>query len=343
MDIDGISGSKDPVLSKRYLHGSGLDKILAQEDATGEVLWYLSDNSGTIRDIVSNDGAVVNHLVYDSFGNVIAQTNPLLKTRYLFTGREYESEVGLYYYRARYYDSSLGRFISEDPIGFNSGDTNLYTYVLNNPVYYVDPLGTVPRFVGTLLPNTFERLITYVKPNDFVNYTVAFTDNNALTPATFLPSQGASRIIGDNLKASLRYTPGNATTRYPGENLILGIQRGLRRLDDKGHIVPFLVGGNIFNQNGTLNTANFFWQNKFLNMGSYNQYGIRIADAFEANVTTDPATILTYRAELFYNYGSGQFYWDPNNPFRPGAFAAEPTDNRRRPYEAIELTNPISA
>ncbi|MCL4244490.1 MAG: RHS repeat-associated core domain-containing protein [Candidatus Dadabacteria bacterium] len=66
--------------------------------------------------------------------------NPLL-----FTGREYDAESGLYYYRARYYDSSIGRFLSEDLIGFNGG-INIYTYVGNNPASFVDPLGLQEMF-----------------------------------------------------------------------------------------------------------------------------------------------------------------------------------------------------
>jgi RHS repeat-associated protein len=58
-----------------------------------------------------------------------------------FTGREFDSESHLYYYRARYYDTKLGRFISADPIGFRGGDFNMYRYVSNNPVNYKDPTG----------------------------------------------------------------------------------------------------------------------------------------------------------------------------------------------------------
>ena len=61
-----------------------------------------------------------------------------------YTGRELDTESGLYYYRARYYDSNTGRFLSEDPIGFNAGDQSHYRYVLNNQMNLVDPFGLFP-------------------------------------------------------------------------------------------------------------------------------------------------------------------------------------------------------
>ena len=95
---------------------------------------------------MNNSGAVVNHLVYDSFGQVISQTNSTVNSRYLFTGREFDQEIGLYYYRARYYDANTGRFISSDPIGLNGG-TNIYTYVRGNPIFYTDPMGLAACYI----------------------------------------------------------------------------------------------------------------------------------------------------------------------------------------------------
>ena len=133
VDDDG-SGSHPPALAMRYLHGPGFDQVLAQEnflepDAGKRVLWLLPDHLGNTRDLVDNTGAVVNHIIYDAFGRVIFQSNPAFSTRYLFTGREFDAETGLYYYRARYYHPGLGRFVGEDPIRFRGGDWNLYAYV----------------------------------------------------------------------------------------------------------------------------------------------------------------------------------------------------------------------
>jgi RHS repeat-associated protein len=126
-------------LRERYLYGANLDQVLAVE--TTQVSWTLSDYLGTVRDLVSSAGVVQNHIKYDSFGNVTAQSSPTVRSRFGFTGREFDSETGLYYYRSRYYDSVVGRFISEDPISFAGGDANLSRYVGNSPMNGTDPYG----------------------------------------------------------------------------------------------------------------------------------------------------------------------------------------------------------
>jgi RHS repeat-associated protein len=124
----------------RYLYGTGVDTVLADETAT-QVLWALADNQGTVRDIVDGNGTILNHVTYDSFGKIVTQTNTGIEFRFGYTGREADSETGLDYYRARYYDSAVGRFISEDPIGFGAGDSNLSRYVSNSPTNFIDPSG----------------------------------------------------------------------------------------------------------------------------------------------------------------------------------------------------------
>jgi RHS repeat-associated protein len=81
--------------------------------------------------------------VYDSFGNIAASTGSLANP-FQYTGRDYDPETGLRYYRARYYDSNVGRFISEDPIRFGGGSADFYSYAYNSPILYGDPLGLAP-------------------------------------------------------------------------------------------------------------------------------------------------------------------------------------------------------
>lgn len=148
-DADG-SGPQATAMSMRYLHGPEVDQVFAQENSVGSVLWMLSDHLGTTRDIVNNAGQVVDHVKYDTFGAVISETNQANSSSFLFAGREFDRETGLFYFRARYYDTSNGRFISEDPIEFEGRDVNLYRYVGNRPTNQRDPNGTVP-VVGFLI------------------------------------------------------------------------------------------------------------------------------------------------------------------------------------------------
>nr|WP_255346718.1 RHS repeat-associated core domain-containing protein [Synechococcus sp. PCC 7336] len=94
-----------------------------------------------MRDIADSTGTVVNHLTFDSFGNITSQSDASVEFRFSFTGREFDEETGLYYFRARYLDPSTGQFISQDPIGFAAGDVNLYRYVGNSPLNFIDPSG----------------------------------------------------------------------------------------------------------------------------------------------------------------------------------------------------------
>jgi RHS repeat-associated protein len=105
------------------------------------MVWALADHQGTVRDLIDDGGNVVNHINYDSFGRLVSESAPTFDFRYGYTGRERDSETGLEYYRARYYDSAVGRFVSEDPIGFAAGDSNLTRYVGNSPTNFVDPSG----------------------------------------------------------------------------------------------------------------------------------------------------------------------------------------------------------
>ncbi|WP_370623551.1 peroxidase family protein [cf. Phormidesmis sp. LEGE 11477] len=125
----------------RYLHGPQVDQVLAEETVAGEVRWALSDHQGSVRDLIDSDGAVLNHIVYDSYGQVTSETNPDIDFRFGYTGRERDEETGLYYYRARYFDPAPGTFVSTDPLGFGAGDSNLYRYVFNSPTNHVDPSG----------------------------------------------------------------------------------------------------------------------------------------------------------------------------------------------------------
>src|SRR4030095_6313192 len=99
----------------------------------------LTDGLGSTMSLLDSAGAAQTEYTYEPFGHtkpVGAASGNSSK----YTGRE-DDGTGLYYYRARYYSPTLQRFISEDPISFSGGDTNLYAYVGNDPINFVDPSG----------------------------------------------------------------------------------------------------------------------------------------------------------------------------------------------------------
>ncbi|MEZ6136991.1 MAG: FG-GAP-like repeat-containing protein [Pirellulaceae bacterium] len=144
-DVDGSEPLQQPQLEKRNLHGPAVDQILAQETTQG-VSWLLPDHLGSVRTVLASDGLIIDSHSYDSYGN-----SQITASGYGFTGREFDSETGLYYYRARYYDAAKGRFLSEDPIRFDGGDGDLYRYVFNNPISYTDPSGEF-AFLALAIP-----------------------------------------------------------------------------------------------------------------------------------------------------------------------------------------------
>ncbi|MDA8416700.1 MAG: hypothetical protein M0Z78_06490 [Betaproteobacteria bacterium] len=117
-----------------------------------EVYFYHADGLGSVVALTDEKQKVVETYAYDSFGNLKDRDNALMQP-FTYTGREWDKETGLYYYRARYYDPMEGRFVSRDPSGFAGGDVNLYGYVQNNPVNHKDPSGLYDPSLPDNLPS----------------------------------------------------------------------------------------------------------------------------------------------------------------------------------------------
>jgi len=105
---------------------------------SNNVYYYHFDGLGSVAALSDSTGCIVEQYSYDVFGepNRVSDVN----NPYLFTGRRLDPETSNYYYRARYYEPSIGRFLQTDPIGYYGG-LNLYTYCGNNAVNWLDPLG----------------------------------------------------------------------------------------------------------------------------------------------------------------------------------------------------------
>jgi RHS repeat-associated protein len=119
----------------------------------GATHYYGQDGLGSVTSLFATNGTTATSYSYSAFGQT-AQTGSVVNP-FRFTGREFDAETGLYYYRARYYDPKVGRFLNEDPIGFGGG-INFYRYVDNNPANYRDSFGLQGQ--GNVFPRNVREL-----------------------------------------------------------------------------------------------------------------------------------------------------------------------------------------
>jgi RHS repeat-associated protein len=138
-------------LLRSYVWGTGVDNLLSMTvytNGTTNTYYALTDQQGTVHALADSVGQIVERYEYDAWGKVLGIYNgsgdelsaSALGNRYMWQGREYDVQTGLYYFRARWYSPILGRFISKDLIGI-SGGLNQYVFCSNNPANARDPMG----------------------------------------------------------------------------------------------------------------------------------------------------------------------------------------------------------
>jgi RHS repeat-associated protein len=122
------------------------DEQVTSLSSGGNTLWALSDHLGSIRDIADlNEGTgvttVTNHRTPTATGKIVSETNTAVDLLFAFTGKQFDEATGLQHNLFRWYDTSLGKWMSEDPIGFAAHDTNLSRYVSNRTLQNTDKTG----------------------------------------------------------------------------------------------------------------------------------------------------------------------------------------------------------
>lgn len=203
--FDGIhatlefDGAYKTDLTHRYLWGLGVDELLADEQVTstssdGDILWTLGDQVGTIRDIGEWDATntefeISNHREYDSFGNLVSETDSSVDVDFGFNGKWNDSETEYTHHLNRWLDPVIGKWLSEDPIGFEGGDANISRFVGNRAITSIDSDGLKEVPGGRTIKTTggqgtvqdqedeenteqeeAERDETFVKPSNPIEY-----------------------------------------------------------------------------------------------------------------------------------------------------------------------------
>ncbi|MDQ0612255.1 RHS repeat-associated protein [Variovorax sp. W1I1] len=125
---------------RKYVHGAGTDEPIVWYEGAGTTAknWLYKDHLGSVIATANGAGASTATYSYGPFGEPNVSTG----LRFRYTGQQLIGELGLYYYKARFYSPVLGRFLQTDPIGYKD-DQNLYAYVKNNPINSMDPAGTL--------------------------------------------------------------------------------------------------------------------------------------------------------------------------------------------------------
>ncbi|MBN1907069.1 MAG: RHS repeat-associated core domain-containing protein [Deltaproteobacteria bacterium] len=127
------------VIQRYYIYGKGLMAVVT---AGGQIYCYHFDANANTIAMTDSGQNIVNKYVYAPFG-LAANSQETVAQPFKYVGQYgvVTEPNGLYYMKARYYDPDVGRFLSEDPLGFDGGDFNLYVYAMNNPIMFMDPNG----------------------------------------------------------------------------------------------------------------------------------------------------------------------------------------------------------
>ena len=175
---------------REFVFGQKLDEPIAMLDfkenqTEAETYFYQTDRLGSVTGLTDRSGAVVARYRYDAYGDLVKdkETAEKVSNPFRYTGRYFDEETGLYYYRNRYYSPELGRFITKDPLQYVDGP-NMYSYVMNNPLNGIDPMGT--EKMGPAAGDSCSA-------NSSNNYATAFT-------GFFIPNANAAEGCEDKKK-----------------------------------------------------------------------------------------------------------------------------------------------
>ena len=239
------------------VYGPGADEILLRQGGKYGYVRFQSDRHGNVAFLVDNDGVIQEKYTYDVFGQpkITDATGNVERNfsyyghAFLFQGREYIRELGIYDYRHRFYHPGLGRFIQTDPLGFDAGDMNLYRYCDDDPVDHTDPMGTYAQGSGWNKDN-WEKFRSVQENAAKVTGTAADRIESAL-------KNGGKEL--DALKKDFErvYGPGSATEKNLREvgTTLRGMETALRDNGQLGYYANAATKADAVSQGLSKDTA----------------------------------------------------------------------------------------
>lgn len=204
--LNPVQEKNGGTVTANLLTGLGIDEFFTRTDGVG-VRSLLTDALSSTVSLGDSAGALQTQYTYEPFG-FVSQTGAASTSSYKFTGRE-DDGSGLVYYRARYYQPRLQRFIAEDPIGLRGG-INRYAYVANNPSQRIDPLGLSPEECKDDDYFRFWYLLCFIDPN------CEFPDTPPNPP--YIPMVGGQTGKGNVNQGDLQRLPKSEANRVAQQN-----------------------------------------------------------------------------------------------------------------------------
>jgi RHS repeat-associated protein len=233
--------------ARRFVYGPAIDQPLAHVLA-GVVSFYSADHLGSVVRTADSAGTPTLTREYDPWGNLLQGT---ATSGFAFTGREWDPEAGLYYYRARYYRADLGRFLSEDPLGLSAREHNLSVYVSGNPIIRTDPTGLIIRLSSNFTDTEQRRYQAAID-------TIRTTSLGRTIVEALDKDQGRVVLISPDVTLPWGYDPKSGNIHINPSDLWLDeLDRGWCLMTDTRHLAHELAHAYLRSPNEQL-IVNFY-------------------------------------------------------------------------------------
>jgi RHS repeat-associated protein len=182
INVPMVTYTRGQDLSGTLGGAGGIGGLLARTDRNGSA-YYHADGNGNVTMLVDGSGNVLARYLYDSFGNTLGMWGSLAAANtYRFSSKETDPRTGQYYFGYRYYEPNLQRWLNQDPIG-ERGGINLYQFVRNSPINYIDPTGRAPQLTSlTYNPSTGQSSAGYTPYQFGQGYGIGFNGPDQQSP-----------------------------------------------------------------------------------------------------------------------------------------------------------------